>query len=519
MGKEEKTHDRSIDDCADCSTVGSFASSLGCIMCQKETIAPILGKEASIAKHRGTISKRSNSTQPKAGRPAESLTAPTKIMLKRHGLIDFEKTTLEEVPKSAHKEAKSKIEIYQNLLNCINISGSGPIFRALDLNVFYQAFSCNFKDHVFMRFMEKLQDDPLIYSKDDKSQILYILIFAAAYCTTHGVDSRRLSKKIGECSFLFKPSSCFDLPFIGDCLVDRFIAQMRGVSADLDGAIFLNGIYLRASKDKEMFNIFHRRLLESLAIVADKHIFSFLKHVFTHSTVLFSCISHDQVIKLIVSFYRSASKAEHVLGILTVLLDKIDDETVHEFLESEAMKLDLKKPKHLKVVLAIQARSLGSLGEFKDFFVQNRDSCSALDAGMNELKRIKGFVSGDKQVLGLLDVVVSLFSTLKPEFLEGFLTRIMSFAIELVPKIKSFDEDFVDFNQKSWDFLSDLILVAQRVGLENHETKKKAGITLMSEVGRMGTRLAEVLYQAEDRAEKSGVVSIVRVKKRGFRFQ
>lgn len=520
MHRAEEAATENTDKYSSCPLVaGHFASCFSCIVCQKESITPLPGKEDCTVKCCAVARKGPPSTQSKTTNSVENLTASVKIMLKRHGLIDFQETVPEEVPRTSRRNTESRVEIYQAFLNCTNLTGSGPIFRTLDLDVFYLAFRCNFKDQVFMRFVERLQRDPLTYSKDDKSQILYVLIFAAVYCAKNKVDSKRLGKKIGECSFLFKRTFHFDLPLVGDSLVDRFIAQMKSISADFGEATFLNGVYLGVSKNREMLGIFHRRLLESLALVDNKHLFSFLKHVFTQRTVLFSCISFDQVIKLMVSFYSSAKKVEHVFEILTTLFDKIDDEKIHGFLASEIVKLNLKKPKYLRTTLTIEVRSFGSLEEFRGFFARNRNSCSALSVGMDELRLIKEFVVRDEQVLELLETVLSLFSSLNPEFLEGFLNRVLSLVLELIPKVRNFGEKFVAFNQNNWNLLSDLILVAQRIGLGKQEVKKKIGGVGTSEAIRMGVRLAEMLYQVEDKAEKSGLVSIVRLKKRGFRFQ
>lgn len=495
-----------------------LCSNYDCIICKKQVLQEELPKKDKALKTHNSILKENTELT----NNLEKLSASVKLWIERFGFHNFGRIANEVINRFANYDIEiDKVETYQSFLDCSDLSDSKFAFSKIDLKVFNHVYACNFTDKMFKKFNNKLADDPLMYPKEEKTKILYILVLSYLYCYRNQIDGRRIAKRILELGFLFKPLSQFNVDYLNDPCIDKFLVQMRQNTFDQAESLFLNQAYLNIRNNKDMFGLFHKRLLESLLLIADKHIFSFLKNVFTHGTVLFNCISDFQLIKLIISFYNSMLKPENTFGILEFFYEKIFDAEIGRMVSDEIRGLNIRKPKYKRRLIEIETRSFRFLNEYKGFLIQNKDSFDALSVVLADLRIIKSCVNNQKDVLELIEVFIVMFQHLKSEFVENVMAQILNCIIFLIVKVKTFDQNFVAFNIKNWDFFSNMILVSQRLEVENDDVKKKKRPKLNkeSEVSKLGAKLAETLYQIEDQMAAAGHKDIVKLKKRGFKYE
>jgi len=78
--------------------------------------------------------------------------------------------------------------------------------------------------------------------------------------------------------------------------------------------------------------------MQTLIKIERKYIFSFLKNVFTYSTVLYDCIGYVQLLKWIFSFYTTL-KIDFMIDILDFLYHTIDDDETNFYIKDILKKL------------------------------------------------------------------------------------------------------------------------------------------------------------------------------------
>lgn len=439
-------------------------------------------------------------------------------MIEKYNLFKFKRFLNKELKKSKEIINISKIECYFNFLNSINLS-SKSLFKTFDLDIFNKIFKCNFLDSKFQQFINSLTEDPLLYEKEDKIKVFYIYILAAIYCINNKIECSKLLRKINEISFLFKPTYLFDVPYITNFNIEKYIIQMKKITCDFDECIFLNKIYLNIKNNKDVFILFHKRFLDCCTLIDSEYLLSFLKIVFTYNTVLYNCIGSFELIKLIVSFYSGMSKIDLTLNILEFFYNNISDNEVQDYVKNLIKNLASRKPKYTKLCLEIEIRDFIFLNEFKDFIERNKESFLALNTAFSQLKIIKTFVT-DEIVFELFEIYLFFFSSLKSEFVEGFLNQILNNIIilsEIILKNLKFDQSFVTFNLNNWSKLNDLILMTQRIVSDNDDLKKKK----QSDNSKTGNKalvlkLLNLIYQIEDKAVENNLGPLVKLKKKGY---
>lgn len=410
----------------------------------------------------------------------------------------------------------SKIEIYCKFLACLDLSSQPSSIKIFDLDIFSKALNLNIKDEVFADFINKLVNDSFVYEKPDKIKGLNIEIFTFSYLSRNNLETRALRRRIEEHAFLFKADPKYSIELTNDIFIDKMILQLRENTLDLYQAIFLNQIYLNVSKDKEYFDLFHKLLIDSIRSIDQELVFSFIKHVFTFRTVLFSCIQEEQLVKLILSFYKKANRIDNTIGILLALYNTLPCLHTHEYISNELKEACLKTKKYSKTLKILELRSLINLKDLKELIITNKDSFDCLFIIYQQIKLISTYISNQKEAIQIIELCLELFSNMKSEFIERFINLIVNIILEMLSQI-TIDNSFLNFNLKYWNILSDLILAAQKENL--NEKKKKQSTTYQSERCKSSLKLASVLYNLEDQMISKGFENVLRLKKRGFKIE
>lgn len=462
--------------------------------------------------------------QPPGGRKHSSdravLSISERLVLNRLKFHEFPRLPQQGLAEIAREGNSDPLDAYLRFVNAIDLSSPKKPVVSFDLDAFFNVFNAGFADEITSAFIDLFLADSSDHPKKDRVMMLYILVFIYIYAGRNGMDTRLCRKKIEEHAFLFRPLYRFSLRWQGDPFIDKFVMHLRQNSYDLNEAIFLNQIYLVRTIDKPTFDVFHRRLMDVLATIPELHIFSFLQHVFTYSTVMFSCINETHLYKLIISHYKNANKNEQLSSLLEILTNKVDDPDLNEVFVSQFRELGLTTLKYKRQCFVVEIRQFRSMSEYKDFFLRNRESFNGLMCGFGELTRLYGTVHGLKKELVVLDVLFYLFDSMKPEFLPPFVKHLCNFLIEVLCGITCFDGEFLEFNEMHWKTLSNIVLVTQRLGVGDLEErkKKKDGSIKLSEISRLALRLFSTISEVEEKAVRSGQRSIVTLKKRGFQI-
>lgn len=450
--------------------------------------------------------------------PAISL--PERLVLNRLGFASIPRTPQKSIEEVAKKDEPSLPECYLAFLNAIDRVSSRSAIRRFDLPAFCRILTAGVRDECITAFVTKLAEDPLAYDKQDKTNALYIIVLAYIYCRKCGIDTRACRRRIDENAYLFKPLCIFSLKYQGDLFIDQFVVNMKQNTCDYNEAIFLNSIYMARNTSKTLSKAFHNRLIDSLERLADSHVFSFLKHVFTHSTVLFQCITEPQLYRLIVSFYANAEKSEALGDLLGVLARKVDDAEQNEALISQFQQLDLNALKYKKQAYWMEIMCFKTMSKYEEYFAKHRDSFNALIMGLREITKLYEHVRGQGREGEFLAVLIYLFNNMKQEFLVQVIKQYNSLMIDILGSIEVFDEEFLVFNREHWDTLANIVLVTQRIGADGQSDSKKkkcSGIRL-SELSRQALALVEVIGGVEEGCRAAGLCGVVTLKSRGFKI-
>lgn len=162
-------------------------------------------------------------------------------------------------------------------------------------------------------------------------------------------------------------------------------------------------------------------------------------------------------------------------------------------------------------------RRFRHISEYKDFFSRNRESFSGVVCGFDEIARLYGRVRTLGMELEILDVLVHLFESMRPEFVPQLVRRLNGLLVEVLCGISRFDDKFVEFNGSRWGSLSAIVLATQRLGVGDEDgKKKKGGGVRLSGVSKSALRLVGAISGVEARAAESGLGAIVTLKRRGF---
>jgi hypothetical protein len=447
---------------------------------------------------------------------AQSISA--KISAARMGLKELIRTERIDMPKYNEEAPKNIVKLYLDFVNSADLTDSKVSVKIFNVHVFCNILNENISDPLISKFVKKVCNDPVCYEKERKIDFLNILIFTYIYCRRNGIETKVLKQKIEEFSYLFKPRAEFNIDHQNDKFIDKFIIKLKINNHNYNEALFLNRVYLHSIRDKSLAEAFHKRLVDSLNVIDFAHINSFLKNVFTQATVLYSCISQEQLIGLIVSFYRTMDSKERLFNMLEILIEKTDDLKMNEFLSSEIRKLEMNTVKYRRRSTILEVRDFKTFNEYKDFFIRNSESFDCISIGFEELRSLFKVVRGSQ--LQILELLIGLFGIMKIEFLNSLANSFFLFLIEICESIQQITEEFVSFNKQNWNSISKIILTGQRIGLsENtHEKKKKCGQIKISHLLKLAIRLSEIITNLEDKAVSQGFKDIVKLKKKAFKI-
>ncbi|ELA42359.1 uncharacterized protein VICG_00457 [Vittaforma corneae ATCC 50505] len=418
-----------------------FSDVSSCVICLKKDLKP---QKASILACNQEHSKQIQTVDSK-NTVQKSLTADCKHFLKRLEPQIFTKTEYLNVTVKKQSTQNNRVEVYLKFLESIDVTSSSTCFRRLDEETFSEALNLNIVDEIFINFIRKLENDPLIYDKRDKAKALNILILVFSYCNRNKINVKKLKSKIEEMSFLFTPNQSFIVDLQNDLAVDKFILELRLNTCDLNEAIFMNKVYLSISKSKEYFGLFHKRLVESLGSIEEQYALSFLKYVFTHNTVLFSCIDENQLLRLILSFYQNMGKVDYTIEIFTIVMQKAGDacQTIIGILKN----LCLQSKKHQKLLMILEIRSCTSFSEVIDLIKANTESFDSLNLLFGDLKCIAGYITTDRVRIDMLRALVCFFKNLKPGFIERFLNGLLGILLGVLGTVTEISAEMIQFNR------------------------------------------------------------------------
>lgn len=488
-----------------------FSICTSCIICSKE----------AFEYEKSCNSK--NLIEDKRVIPVEVQKKPLPLYLKNFienlKISKFDQIIKSDIKNKNNKDESIKsAELYINFLESIDLSNNIPLFKKIDEILFSKVLRFDLFDKNFANFVQKLENDPLNYTKQEKTSILNIIIFTIAYCNKFKIDTRKLKVKLEEISFLFIPNQKFMIDFQNDLDIDVYILQLRLNMYDLNEAIFMNKVYLNIAKNKKCFNIFHKRLYESLKLIDESNFISFLRYVFTHNTVLFSCIDELQLIKLIQSFYQNMNKNDNTVEILNLIIQKTEY-CIHEPLIETLKRLCLSSNKYKKIYQSIEIRSCKSVDEVMKFIDNNKESFDSLNILFGDLKSISELLEFKNNIYTFLEIVVYFFKNIKTEFVENFFNGILQILINTLSKVTVIERELIDFNYKYWKDLSDIILISQRISIADESVKKKKGCDRIStQSGKNGLKLAQCIYRIEDLSVEFNIKDFIKLKERGFKI-
>ncbi|KAM0681213.1 hypothetical protein GINT2_000410 [Glugoides intestinalis] len=488
-----------------------LSSNKDCILCEKEALRPRKEQKTIQLEKRLKKVEKNMPQQPQE-------TADCNYLLQRLGIPLHSSFEYLEIKSINKEKAVDYVKTYLQFLDAIDLSNQKCSIKVFDEEVFCNAFNLNINDEVFIRFIEKLQNDPMIYSRKDKVKLSNILVFAFVYCKKVKIDSNKLKARLEEVSLLFKPNPRFSIEFQNDVFIDRFIIQLKENDLDLNEALFMNKAYLAERKGKDYINAFNKRLVESLEALDKRYVLSFLRHVFTYGTVLFKCIQNCQLIKLILSFYQNMNRLDATIEILNVLNKKIEDPEIEYIIRDELRSSCGKSKNHSKIIKVLEIRSVPEFSAFIDIINRNNESFEFMNLLLIDLKMISRYTNAQKSHLDLLQIVIYFFKTVKSDFLEKVLNSLLEILIEVFQKITVIDQLLVDFNRENWDTISNIVLLSQRDGAEDHLEKKKTKTPKESKICTNGLRLAECIYKIEEIASQQNIDNFRKLKEKGFKI-
>lgn len=452
------------------------------------------------------------------------MAATERIIFNRLGLGDriprVPQKALAELPR-AGKTNPSLPEDYLCFLNAADAYLSSRRTESIDFAVFLRVLMRDAASPAVHSLVAALLRDPMQYGKGAKSKALLLLILAYIAYKRSGLDVRPLRRKIEEHEHLFEPLCELDLEWESDPFIDRFVIHLRRATSDLDEALFLNRMYVSRPACKDAFGVFHRRLCTVLEALPEPFIFSFLQHVFTHSTVIFPCITETQLWKLVISYYASENRKEQLADMLATLAARIDDCEQHAMLAEHFKSLGLSGVRHRRQQMRFEIQQFRLISEYKGFFLANRDSYAALSLGIAELaslyRRIAGPIGREYEVL---EVLLGLFSDIKTEFFAQLARQYNLLLADVIDGLDAASPLFLELNRLYWGTLSNVVLATQRLGAAepNGKKKKLRPAIRLSEAAKSAHRLVDAVVRAEKRALRAGLAGVAVLKKRGFKI-
>lgn len=453
----------------------------------------------------------------------KELPVATRLALTKMGIAVYPR--VQQVPIT-HRQADSTttdfMHYYIAFINSIDLSRTCELIKKYDLNVFCSILCGSYTDPLIADFIIQLgtYSFPQACKKKDLSLIFCIYIFAYIHVKRHGGNLKPHKKYIIENSFIFAPTQLCEISWQGDSFIDKYIVLLRRHTADLKEALFLNQMYLERQPGKSFIDAFVCRLHSAIEIVPDHNIFSFFQHVFTYKTVMFSCINEMQLYQLVISYYKNHCKAEHLATLLAILVDRIDDMEIHEFLIKEFFGLQLSTLKYKKQSQLVAIRNFKLLDEYVEFFAQHADSYCAMERCLLELGNLYSGAKSCQVSAPFMDILAVFFKTLKPIFLPRLLKSLNILIMDVIGGLASDDVGFVACNKAHWGTLADIILATQRLGAEHQASKKKkvSGAVKVSELSKQACALVDLITTLEEQVPGESKASIVRLKHRGFKI-
>ncbi|KAL6122663.1 hypothetical protein NUSPORA_00190 [Nucleospora cyclopteri] len=443
--------------------------------------------------------------------------------------------------KKLKKEVKLKkplIESYFDFINCATLEeNSKEAIKIPDATDF-----CNFltqapQEPLIDKFVEKLMNDSLDYPKEIRSEYFDVLIFCYIYCLRNKLNMKKIKKKVDSCKFMFSKTKKYLIDLTEDKYINRFLYQIKKCPTLYDEVMLLNHIFINAREEneifKEKFTIFLRRC------DAD-YLLDGLKIIFTYNTITYNIINQNQLLNMVVSFFKKQQKGEIYLQILKLLMIKTDNNDYRNILKNECLDLKIDSLKLKKLHNEIEIENFVEISEFEKYFNKNKDSFDAITAGVNDLQeifKIIEIINKDdwekikfdeidlddlKQTvfLQIFKLVINLYNILKIDFFVSLFTTIFSLITSICKKI-AVNQNFVDFNQKYWNLLSKILLFGERLGISNNQVKgkKKCNDLSISHKTKLTQKLWIELKQLEKLAIKKGYKDIKKLKKKGFEIK
>jgi hypothetical protein len=380
---------------------------------------------------------------------------------------------------------------YIRFAGSITLSPSLRPITAFDIKIFCGILLSDRTDEVIHRFVERLVEDPMCYSKDEKHKAYLILILGYIHALKHKLPLlEKVRKKVAENEHLFKPVTHMDIGVTEDAYIDRFVLSLRREGCGYEDAVFLNHFYRRylgkPRLDRDIFLGFQQRLNASLKMIQGAHLSSFLRIVFLKETVLFSCATNAQVAKLILDFYGSKARAgiseaamSSILTTLALILDKMASLELYGSFAMGALDFATSYSRSDKHRLLLQLRNFTALSDFVAFFQERSNSFNGMKMGLGFLVQMIDGAAEDADVLmGLLEIILSIFDIFKIEFvikiLREYLDSMRALVVRLTRSIEDVAvEKILSFNSRHWNKFSKIILASQRYLSVIDDEKKK----------------------------------------------
>ena len=421
-------------------------------------------------------------------------------------------------------------------INSISLEPDAPSILNFDVQTISQVLnSMAYSTQFINEWINKLCTDPCAYKSPESAHFFNILIFARGYLHRTNQPTDACHKRIEELKSLFLPSKQFLISFQYDPFIDQFVIGLRRNGSDLTDALFLNCLYLTLGNTKYFFkhgkrdtnlnrNVllqeFHHRLLSSLKLVSFPFVFDFLRHTFTFSTILYSCIKEDELYRTILSFYDKNASLNMLLSLFEILIPKIRNPQIHlvfsEQYQHRTSKI-LSKKQNQATYWQIRFGLLNSFQAWLSFFALNINNGIAVKTGLNLIKQIYDQVKGqDKPALEILTVILSIPECATIQQLCSIQTELCHMMIRIFKNLKDLTStQFNEFVNQNWKRLSKIILAFQRLEIAESSLKKKCSKMGLSRTSKMVVELIGVIRNIEERAD----IRKNKLKQRGFRLE
>ncbi|KAI5148308.1 hypothetical protein ENBRE01_0241 [Enteropsectra breve] len=488
-----------------------------CTKCYLESV--FTGSELSLKNKESSMATESDGCI-ESSRKERVVSALDKIALISLKLPHLPLSGQEEL-KKPQKPAENLVKYYLRFKNSINSTCTKASIREFDLKALNKILCSSIKNTAISGFVDKLVKDPLNYDKESRTRLFNILVFAYIYCRTNNMCVQQVKGKIELNKHLFKPEMAYELEYVDDPFINAYVGNLKALGDFYSEAIFISRVLAEKERGRAWANTINTRIMQVLDIIPNQQNISFFKIAFTHGTVLYSCISDLEVLKIVVDFYKSKMKVDQLFVLLIQLIEKNEAIEIHRYLLLEYRALDLKVPRYAKMMYSYEIVSFTDIRNYITYFNTNKDSFIALETGMGHLQKLHSCISDSGLDLEVLNILIVLFGDIKTNFMVNILSNYLSFLATVIERIDAKDQNVYHFNLKHWKVFSKIVLTAQRI-FNNEDTgkkKKKDTGSSTNSKSRLLHKLVAVIVQKEEELRKAGYLDIVLLKQRGFQVE